>query len=309
LSKLIDRWIIRLAAAHMPRTNGLKLHLDEANQLLRAPDFFCDFVTAPKDFKPDGETFQFTSSIATPWQENNIVHGKIFSCGENWQSRPVVILLHGWNDELNYRFRFPRLAHALNRYGINCATLELPYHFRRRPREAGAVRNFFSQDMLRTVEATRQAVADIRALRHWLGAQGGARVGVWGISLGAWLGGLLACHEPKINFAVLMMPVARTDRCVEELKFCEPIRQSLQGATADTKKFNLIEHRPLVPKENILLVEAEHDLFVPKETVEELWRDWNEPEIWRLPHGHISILLSSRVMKRAVEWIVAKTGN
>ena len=35
-----------------------------------------------------------------------------------------------------------------------------------------------------------------------------------------------------------------------------------------------------------------------------LWRAWRKPEIWRLPHGHISVLLSLRIMERAVDWVV-----
>ena len=46
--------------------------------------------------------------------------------------------------------------------------------------------------------------------------------------------------------------------------------------------------RPVIPKENILLIEATHDLLVRKEGVEKLWQAWDRPEIWRLPHGFIS---------------------
>lgn len=301
----MDRGVIWLAAWRMPKTEGLSCHFDEAAQLLNAPDFFGDSVGAPKDFHLKGNEFQFRSAITTPWNENNIVHGNFFPCGENWRSQPAVILLHGWNDELNYRIRFPALAQRFNGMGCNAATIELPYHFQRRPRAAGAIRNFFSPDMLRTVEATRQAVADIRALRQWLTEQGCPRAGLWGVSMGAWLSGLVLCHDDKIDFAVLITPVSRTDRTVRDLAFCKSIRRSLEGKTPDTKKLNLIEHQPRLPRENILLIEAEHDLFVPKETVEELWRGWKEPPIWRLPYGHISILTSSRVTERAVEWVAA----
>ena len=166
VSKLIDRSIIWLAAARMPRTSKLSPHFEEARQLLQEPDFFCDAAGLPADLKLDGEDFQFTSPIITPWQENNTVYGRLYRCATDWQSRPAVILLHGWNDEFGYRVRFPILARRLNGVGINCAMLQLPYHFRRRPQRDGAVRNFFSQDMLCSVQATRQAIADTRALRR-----------------------------------------------------------------------------------------------------------------------------------------------
>src|SRR5437764_6794844 len=68
---------------------------------------------------------------------------------------------------------------------------EFPYHGRGRPRGPGAIQNFISYDLLHMLEATRQALADARALMGWLAGQGSPAVGVWGISLGAWLAGLL----------------------------------------------------------------------------------------------------------------------
>jgi hypothetical protein len=37
------------------------------------------------------------------------------------------------------------------------------------------------------------------------------------------------------------------------------------------------------------LIEAIHDLCVPKEAIEELWQAWGRPDIWRLPHGHVGV--------------------
>jgi hypothetical protein len=56
-----------------------------------------------------------------------------------------------------------------------------------------------------------------------------------------------------------------------------------------------------------LLVASEHDLFAPIETIEELWSAWEHPEMRRLRHGHISVLMSARVMNGTVRWLVRKT--
>jgi hypothetical protein len=69
---------------------------------------------------------------------------------------------------------------------------------------------------------------------------------------------------------------------------------------------NLTECRPAIAKENILLIEAVHDLFVPVETMEELWRAWDRPEIWRLRHGHISILLAPGLSGRIIRWMAPR---
>src|SRR5437667_417504 len=80
------------------------------------------------------------------------------------------------------------------RAGINTARIELPYHAHRKP-SPGI--NFISVDLPQMIEATRQAISDTRALLGWLREQGCPSVGVWGISLGAWIGGLVACSEPR----------------------------------------------------------------------------------------------------------------
>jgi hypothetical protein len=53
---------------------------------------------------------------------------------------------------------------------------------------------------------------------------------------------------------------------------------------------NLTITKPLIPVENILLLEAFHDSMIcPKEDTEDLWQAWRQPDIWRLPHGHVGI--------------------
>lgn len=270
-------------------------------------DFFCGEVAAPSDLAfINTREFQFTSAIVTPWADNNLVHGKLYRVGRNWTEKPSVILLHGWNGEWGYQWQFPWLAWRLRQTDINTAMLELPYHGQRKPRADGAIRNFISHDLLRVAEAARQAEADTRALMAWLSAQGSPCVGLWGISLGAWLAGRVACSDARTGFSVLMSPVARLDRAINELAFCEPIRRGLQSNPLPLDHLNLGSRSLMIEKEAMLLIESRHDLFAPVETIEELWRAWGEPEIWRVPHGHISVLGSLPVLERTVKWIGRK---
>jgi pimeloyl-ACP methyl ester carboxylesterase len=282
----------------------------KAQQALGELGLFRDFDGAEPELNFTGEReFQFDSAVTTPWAENNRVSGRLFRAGSDWRKRPSVILLHGWSAEMQYRLQFHLLGRALARAGVNAAMFELPYHGRRRPSEPGAIRNFISSDLSHMIEATRQSLSDARALLGWLMKQGSPSVGVWGVSLGAWLAGLLACAETRLRFAVLLTPVARVDLAIEDLAFCEPIRRALRGLSLDLNPLNLASHVPLLPPEKILLVESRYDLFAPAATVEDLWRAWGEPELWRLPHGHISVLLSPVVLKRVVNWVCAKAAT
>ncbi|MEO6181589.1 MAG: alpha/beta hydrolase family protein [Verrucomicrobiota bacterium] len=308
LTRSLDRLIIRLAANAMPEPERHEPHAAEAATLLGHPDFFCDFVQSPSDFEfIIGNHFQFWSAISTPWSKNNLVRGRFFTCAEHWQNFSTVILLHGWNDEISYRWRLPFVAKRLARQQVNTILLELPYHLQRRPDSPGAINDFISEDLWRMVEATRQSIADTRATVKWLASAGCERIGLWGTSLGAWLTGLIISHEPQLNFAVLTTPVTQIERVINELAFCAPIRRSYVNSKVPLSSLNLASHRPKVPVANILIQEAEHDLFAPKEAIEDLWIAWNQPEIWRLRHGHISLLTSIPLMTRTVNWIAEKS--
>jgi dienelactone hydrolase len=302
ICQFIDRWVIRSATARMPRSTGADPHLDQAERLLQSPDFFAEDTPPAAITFTGGKNFQFPSPVVTDSPENNIVRGRLSRCGKHWRKRPVVILLHGWNDRWGYRSRLPKLSHSFGRRGINSLMFELPYHFQRQPAQ-GVMRNFISEDVGRTVEATHQALAEIAAITGWLLQQGCPRVAIWGYSMGAWLAGLASCYDPRISAAVLFTPVSRVDRLIREIAFCEPIRQALKTRTIDVSRLNLAAHKPKLTRGYILLVEAEYDLFVPAETTEELWQAWGNPELWRQPQGHISILGASRIMKRASKWV------
>ena len=299
----MDRWAIQQACSSVVTRHG-NHHEREAEQLLAEPDFFNDLVEPPRDLQfRNTRDFSFKSQRPTPWASNSMVHGRLFKAGPDWQRRPAVILLHGWNSESAYSRQFPYLAWRLNRHGVNAAMFELPFHGRRRPAGSAPINNFISHDLLSMIEATRQSLVDTRTIACWLLDQGCPFVGVWGISLGAWLAGLLICTDLRIAFGVLLTPVPNVEAAVRELDFCAPIRAALQSHSLDVSRLNLATLRPRIPAEDILIIEATHDIFAPPEIVEELWNSWERPPIWRVSHGHISILMSLRVFERTVQWI------
>jgi dienelactone hydrolase len=307
LAKPLDWCTIQLARLNVRDAADKEGLAARAQAVLDHPDFLGGFVDAPKDFRfVTKHTFQFTSPVPSPWKRNNTVHGRLYTVTKPWQDRPTLVLLHGWNAQTAYRTLFPHLAWRLTKREVNVAMFELPYHSRRKPRGRQAVRNFLSGDLVHVARATHQAMADARALIAWLKEQGCPRIGLWGISLGAWLSGMLVCVDSRVDFAVLMTPVARMDRLIAEVDFCAPIRRSLGGAKVRLDSLNLATRRPKVTPGNILVVASEHDLFAPIATIEELCEAWDGPELWRPRHGHISILMSMPVMERTIRWVARK---
>ncbi|HVM60911.1 MAG TPA: alpha/beta fold hydrolase [Verrucomicrobiae bacterium] len=307
LAKPLDWCTIQLARLNVPDAKNAEGLATRAQAVLENPDFLGGPAVAPPDFRfVTKRAFQFSSPAPSPWRRNNTVHGRLYEASKSWRDKPTIILLHGWNAQTMYHTLFPHIARRLARRGVNAAMFELPYHSRRKPRGRGAVRNFLSGDLVHVAQAAHQSLADARALIAWLKEQGSPRIGLWGISLGAWLSGMLACTEKRVDVVVLMTPVARMDRLIAEADFCAPIRRSLGSANVRLDSMNLTSHRPRIAAENILIVACEHDLFAPIDTIEELSATWGVTEMWRLRHGHISVLMSMPVMERTIQWVAQK---
>ena len=196
----IDRIAINHAAAHMPKPDGRDLHLERRpKRLLQNLDFSLA-ETKPAAVEFAGPTnFHFASPRPGGHAVNNVVHGRLYRCDDRWREKPVILLLHGWNDRLNHYYFFPRHARRLNQMGLSAATLQLPWQFDRRPRELGAWGNFLCADVLHTVEATLQAMAIFGPSSTGC-SNNRVHLSDFGASrMGAWLAGLTLCHDSRIG--------------------------------------------------------------------------------------------------------------
>ena len=78
----------------------------------------------------------------------------------------------------------------------------------------------------------------------------------------------------------------------------------------DTTPSNLTLSQPVIPRENILFFRGRYDFLASPEYIEELWQKWGQPEIWRLPHGHIScifpLFFSPVLTNRVLCWLAPR---
>ena len=101
----------------MPRADGQNPRLEEARQFLAGPDFIpaeSEPARVEWDAGKPGR-FRFPTPRPGRFAENNIVYGRLYGCQARWQERPAIVLLHGWNDLINHRVRFPFMARRCNR--------------------------------------------------------------------------------------------------------------------------------------------------------------------------------------------------
>jgi pimeloyl-ACP methyl ester carboxylesterase len=305
LAKFIDWSALQIAYAfvvklqHAPRS---KWKLEEALEFLNGPDFISVASNAPQ-LKFDGPRhFKFPTPRPSKVEENNIVYGRLYRCAQRWQERPVIILLDG-GFAVGYNSVFPLIARRFNRAGYNVAALVAPYNLQGRPRRA------IEENCLEFAHETAQNIAEVRALTGWLLDGGCPSVALLGFSQGGWLAGMTACSDARITCAVLIVPRVRM-RCSQPVVW-RKIREALQALrpaeeAMDTTRLNLIESTPVIPKENTLLIEGIHTLFGERQWVEDLWHKWQQPEIWWLPHGHVSCLFVPGLTGRILRWLAPK---
>jgi pimeloyl-ACP methyl ester carboxylesterase len=294
LAKLMDWSAIQAVTVMLP-ANAYKPNprLEEALKFLKGPEFIPD-ESQPAQVEFNGpHDFRFPTPRPCKFTENNVVHGRFYRCVERWQEQPVVILLHGAGGNPDYNFRFPLMARRFNRVGFNTATLMAPYQLQRRPRQFGGSLGY--SDSLQFAEATAQAIAEIRALTGWLLGKGCPAVALWGYSQGAWYAGMVVCRDARLAAVVLGAPCARMNPWVEQRAVRPRVRARLPMVRGlceglNLTALNLLTAQPVIPPKNVLLLEASHDSMIcPKEGTEDLWQAWGQPDIWRLPHGHVGV--------------------
>jgi dienelactone hydrolase len=162
------------------------------------------FATTPAtDYKLDKESvLTFTSSIKSPWPENNTVHAQLFparsSSNSNGQRKtsPAVLVLPNWNAKWHGQ---RSLCEWLQRIGITALKMSMPYHDRRMATGHERADQVCGPNIGLTIQANRQAVHDARRCLRWLEQQGHTRLGILGTSLGSSVGYITLMHDPAIK--------------------------------------------------------------------------------------------------------------
>jgi len=245
--------------------------------------------------------FAFPSRIETLQLKNNTVYGQYFKLN-NGVAKSTVILLHDIHES---RHRY-HVKHALNlvKNGHNCVVITMPYHIERSSRRYSRGNEFLSTDLRTIFEALQQATKDVLSLINWLTANGEKKIGLLGIGFGGLIAGLVASATRKINFMILLAPVTNplqmTGFMASGKLLSDRINQT--GLTENQflellKPWELENHKPLVSKNRIMIIEAAYNSAVPGEEVEKTWSAWEKPNLKKHYHGQVSMRVSKRILK------------
>ncbi len=226
---------------------------------------------------------------------------------ENWTAYAVYIkhkkpvecamaIVHGWTGgdvTKKYNIRHNGLWRMF-RLGFDVALLQQPYHGLREPKDSlfsGEL--FISAEVSRLNEAMCQAVTDLRSLVHWL-RRDHKLVGIRGGSLGGVVTLATAVAEPKLDFAIALVPPSSWADIGTENKLVPYVIQGIwnSGIGLDEAKEVLYpaspaNYQPAIPKEDILIIAGMGDNFVPPLQPILVWERWGKPQIYWYPGGHI----------------------
>ena len=145
----------------------------------------------------------FTSSIVSPWPENNTVYAQFF---------PSKIRCRRWPG--THRPCLPSsssptgtpngTASAASASGSSALAsrvlrLSLPYHDRRMAKGHERADQLVGPNIGLTLQANRQAVQDTRRCLRWLEQQGFTRLGILGTSIGSSVGYITMVHDEALR--------------------------------------------------------------------------------------------------------------
>jgi hypothetical protein len=157
-------------------------------------------TTPADDYRLDAENvLTFTSSITSPWPENDTVYGQFFPARQREKRRargPAVLILPNWNAKWHGQ---RGLGQWLQRIGISALKMSLPYHDRRMAQGHERADQLVGPNIGLTLQANRQAVQDARRCLRWLEQQGHSRLGILGTSIGSSVGYITLVHDPAVR--------------------------------------------------------------------------------------------------------------
>ena len=272
-----------------------------ADSALADPAFFDEPSGSDQEFEREEGWLRFPSCISTDIEANNVVWAKITESGS--LDRAMVVF-HHWNASAWNR----QIANFFSLLGVTVVEIAMPYHFERsRPGSAHAD-YMLSPNLGRTIQSVRQAVWDGRKLIAWLKSQGYREISVLGMSLGSWVAGLVAAHEPAVTKASLFLAGGSLAEMVWTGRATRSIRESLEPEIelTDLRRawgpLNLenYAHNLARPDLDLHVVLAKRDKVVLPELSERFLQRLKDagarPNILELNCGHYSLAIPPYIL-------------
>jgi hypothetical protein len=251
------------------------------------------------DYRLDAENvLTFTSSVASPWVENNTVHAQLFPAKTR---KAAVLVLPNWNAKWHGQ---RGLCQWIQRMGISALKMSLPYHDRRLAKGHERADQLVGANIGLTLQANRQAVQDAKRCLRWLEQQGYSRIGILGTSIGSSVGYITLMHDAGVHaggffhvstyFADVVSQGMTTNHVWEGLREHVTVDE-LRQYWAPISPMPFVE-RGMGANRNSFMVYGKYDpTFLPEltaEMLEALHEHGASPKTLELACGHYSLELA-----------------
>jgi len=170
---------------------------------------------------------------------------------------------------------------------------------------------FLSFDMLNTVHGLTQAVWDVRRLLSWIRDQGATSIGLYGVSLGAYVVALLAGIEDGLDAVVAGIPVVDFPALFHAHSPVQIRARSIEhhilgGVAEDVYRVvSPMSFAPTMRRDRRFLFAGYGDRVAVPSQARLLWQHWDQPSISWYPGNHMGYLWSRQVETFLRESLVA----
>jgi alpha-beta hydrolase superfamily lysophospholipase len=272
-----------------------------AGQAVSNPSYYDRPTPSSEGFERHGDWITFASDLPTDVQENNVVWAKVTESGARDQA---LVIFHHWNASGRNR----QIARFFSQRGVSVVEIAMPYHLERSRPGSLYADYMLSAHLGRTVQSVRQAVWDGRKLIGWLKNEGYRHVSILGMSLGSWVAGLVAAHEPAVSKASLFLAGGSLADMVWTGRATRSIRKSLEPAigladlrsawaplnlenyTHDLARADLALHVVLATRDTVVLPE------LSQRFMEKLTEAGASPTVVNLNCGHYSLAMPPYIL-------------
>lgn len=257
--------------------------------------------------------FQFSSSIQTPFPENNLVKGRhwkstVSSSGEKSAPRYTVVAVDGIV-QMGVR-SFNRLAQRLTPFGVDVVMMDCPFNYRRTPTGYRPGQLIAGGNIDHQLNVSRQGVLDLWSLILTLQSNG-HQVGLAGISHGAWMVLTASLLMDQIDFVMAITPPVDLFHILDEGgAVVNAIRRGVTHKSIDRERLHALcspliisNWKPLVSPESIYLHVADYDRFVPPFRIDQLAEQWKS-QSFHHKSGHIEATTGPKVVSQIAEDIL-----
>lgn len=232
-------------------------------------------------------------------------HASAFLLEHRDGPRPWLVNLHPFGGGRPIDLILMRSLKLHRKLGYNVVHPVYPLHGTRHLNTVDLAKTILSYDLINTIHFFAQSMWDIRRVLGWVRNREPTSIALHGISLGAYMGSLLAGLE-EVDRAILgvgavNIPAAK-DFVLSKEQHNTIEGYGLIGEASDTLMRvispTVLECR--IPHERRFIYGGVGDRFAPGGTYE-LWKTWEEPSVHWHAGGHISGIMAPSVWRYIFE--------